>query len=307
MRGDRVLCIVGPTASGKSALADEVACRLGSSVVSIDAMQVYRGMDIGTAKTPVSERRCPLEMVDVADVGESYSVQLFQTDARDCIDRLQSEGKLPILCGGTGLYLDAVIDDMRFPKGDTSSPARKRYEEMAEAEGADAVFELLRSRDPESAELIHPNNVRRVIRALELLDEGKSYAKQHAGLRHTAPWYEASIYGIRMSRERLYARISERVDQMVAEGLVEEVRSLMDQGLAKTLTAMQAIGYKEIVAALQGSCTMDEAIDQIKMRTRRYAKRQISWFKREGRVIWLDLDAMDTNEAADRILAQEER
>ncbi len=307
MRGDRVLCIVGPTASGKSALADEVACRLGSSVVSIDAMQVYRGMDIGTAKTPVSERRCPLEMVDVADVGESYSVQLFQTDARDCIDRLQSEGKLPILCGGTGLYLDAVIDDMRFPKGDTSSPARKRYEEMAEAEGADAVFELLRSRDPESAELIHPNNVRRVIRALELLDEGKSYAKQHAGLRHTAPWYEASIYGIRMSRERLYARISERVDQMVAEGLVEEVRSLMDQGLAETLTAMQAIGYKEIVAALQGSCTMDEAIEEIKMRTRRYAKRQISWFKREGRVIWLDLDAMDTNEAADRILAQEER
>ena len=305
MKGDCVLCIVGPTASGKSALADELACRLATSVISVDAMQVYRGMDIGTAKTPVSERRCPLLMVDVADIGDAYSAQLFQEEARSCIDGLCSEGKLPILCGGTGLYLDATIDDMVFPKGDTSSETRKRYEKMAEDEGNEAVYALLESRDPASAELIHPNNVRRVIRALELLDEGKSYAVQHAGLHERAPWYNASIWGIAMDRERLYRRISVRVDQMLQDGLVDEVEGLVAAGFRDTLTAMQAIGYKEIVDCLEGSCTLPEATEEIKKRTRRYAKRQLSWFKRDGRVKWLDLDQMDTNGAADMIMEKE--
>ena len=305
MKGDRVLCIVGPTASGKSALADELACRLATSVISVDAMQVYRGMDIGTAKTPVSERRRPLLMVDVADIGDAYSAQLFQEEARICIDSLCSEGKLPILCGGTGLYLDATIDDMVFPKGDTSSETRKRYEKMAEDEGSEAVYALLESRDPASAELIHPNNVRRVIRALELLDEGKSYAVQHAGLHERAPWYDASIWGIAMDRERLYRRISVRVDQMLQDGLVDEVEGLVAAGFRDTLTAMQAIGYKEIVDYLEGSCTLSEATEEIKKRTRRYAKRQLSWFKRDGRVKWLDLDQMDTNGAADMIMEKE--
>lgn len=305
MKGDRVLCIVGPTASGKSALADELACRLATSVISVDAMQVYRGMDIGTAKTPVSERRCPLLMVDVADIGDAYSAQLFQEEARSCIDSLCLEGKLPILCGGTGLYLDATIDDMVFPKGDTSSETRKRYEKMAEDEGNEAVYALLESRDPASAELIHPNNVRRVIRALELLDEGKSYAVQHAGLHERAPWYNASIWGIAMDRERLYRRISVRVDQMLQDGLVDEVEGLVAAGFRDTLTAMQAIGYKEIVDCLEGSCTLPEATEEIKKRTRRYAKRQLSWFKRDGRVKWLDLDQMDTNGAADMIMEKE--
>lgn len=305
MKGDCVLCIVGPTASGKSALADELACRLATSVISVDAMQVYRGMDIGTAKTPVSERRRPLLMVDVADIGDAYSAQLFQEEARICIDSLCSEGKLPILCGGTGLYLDATIDDMVFPKGDTSSETRKRYEKMAEDEGNEAVYALLESRDPASAELIHPNNVRRVIRALELLDEGKSYAVQHAGLHERAPWYNASIWGIAMDRERLYRRISVRVDQMLQDGLVDEVEGLVAAGFRDTLTAMQAIGYKEIVDCLEGSCTLPEATEEIKKRTRRYAKRQLSWFKRDGRVKWLDLDQMDTNGAADMIMEKE--
>lgn len=305
MKGDRVLCIVGPTASGKSALADELACRLATSVISVDAMQVYRGMDIGTAKTLVSERRRPLLMVDVADIGDAYSAQLFQEEARSCIDSLCSEGKLPILCGGTGLYLDATIDDMVFPKGDASSETRKRYEKMAEDEGSEAVYALLESRDPASAELIHPNNVRRVIRALELLDEGKSYAVQHAGLHERAPWYNASIWGIAMDRERLYRRISVRVDQMLHDGLVDEVEGLVTAGFRDTLTAMQAIGYKEIVDYLEGSCTLPEATEEIKKRTRRYAKRQLSWFKRDGRVKWLDLDQMDTNGAADMIMEKE--
>lgn len=305
MKGDRVLCIVGPTASGKSALADELAVRLGTSVVSVDAMQVYRGMDIGTAKTPLSERRCPLLMVDVADIGDAYSAQLFQKEARACIDELASEGKLPILCGGTGLYLDATVDDMVFPKGDASSETRKRYEKMADDEGLEAVYALLEARDPASAALIHPNNVRRVIRALELLDEGKSYAVQHEGLHKRSPWYDASIWGIQMGRERLYERISERVDKMLQDGLVDEVKGLVDAGFAETLTAMQAIGYKEIVSYLEGSCTLDEATEEIKKRTRRYAKRQISWFKRDGRVKWLDLDKLDTKAAADTIMEKE--
>lgn len=305
MKGDCVLCIVGPTASGKSALADELACRLATSVISVDAMQVYRGMDIGTAKTPVSERRRPLLMVDVADIGDAYSAQLFQEEVRSCIDSLCSEGKLPILCGGTGLYLDATIDDMVFPKGDTSSETRKRYEKMAEDEGNEAIYALLESRDPASAELIHPNNVRRVIRALELLDEGKNYAVQHAGLHERAPWYNASIWGIAMDRERLYRRISVRVDQMLQDGLVDEVEGLVAAGFRDTLTAMQAIGYKEIVDYLEGSCTLPEATEEIKKRTRRYAKRQLSWFKRDGRVKWLDLDQMDTKGAADMIMEKE--
>ncbi|MCH4120085.1 MAG: tRNA (adenosine(37)-N6)-dimethylallyltransferase MiaA [Atopobiaceae bacterium] len=232
MKGDCVLCIVGPTASGKSALADELACRLATSVISVDAMQVYRGMDIGTAKTPVSERRRPLLMVDVADIGDAYSAQLFQEEARSCIDSLCSEGKLPILCGGTGLYLDATIDDMVFPKGDTSSEKRKRYEKMAEDKGNEAVYALLESRDPASAELIHPNNVRRVIRALELLEMGdEGYAPmQHAGLRAArAPC--AALRGRPLGRQRWIAREAlqrgshvARGRRCFAAGLVDEVR-----------------------------------------------------------------------------------
>lgn len=305
MKGGRVLCIVGPTASGKSALADEVALRLGTSVVSVDAMQVYRGMDIGTAKTPEAERRCPLLMVDVADIGESYSVQRYQEGARSCIDRLQEEGKTPVLCGGTGLYLDAAIDDMRFPKGTAESAGRRKYEEMAKVQGEQSVWQLLDERDPASAALIHPNNVRRTIRALELLDEGKSYAEQHAGLYSRAPWYEARIFGIAMGRDRLYERIGQRVDQMMAEGLEDEVRRLVDEGLAETLTAMQAIGYKELVSYLSGRCSRGEAIEEIKKRTRRYAKRQLSWFRHDSRIEWLDLDTRDTDGAADIICSQE--
>ena len=294
MKGDRVLCIVGPTVSGKSALADELACRLATSVISVDAMQVYRGMDIGTAKTPVSERRRPLLMVDVADIGDAYSAQLFQEEARSCIDSLCSEGKLPILCGGTGLYLDATIDDMVFPKGDTSSETRKRYEKMAEDEGSEAVYALLESRDPASAELIHPNNVRRVIRALELLDEGKSYAVQHAGLHERAPWYDASIWGIAMDRERLYRRISVRVDQMLQDGLVDEVEGLVAAGFRDTLTAMQAIGYKEIAAALRGECSREDAVETVKRESCRYAKRQLTWLRRDKGLVWLPRETYPT-------------
>ncbi|RRF99593.1 MAG: tRNA (adenosine(37)-N6)-dimethylallyltransferase MiaA [Coriobacteriaceae bacterium] len=303
MKGGKVLAIVGPTASGKSALADKVAAQLHTSEISIDAMQVYRGMDIGTAKTPVAERVCPLLMVDMADIVDNYSVQLFQTQAREYIDKLQADDQLPVLCGGTGLYLDAVIDDMRFPKGQTDSAARKKYEALAEKEDVEALYTLLQERDPDSADIIHPHNIRRVIRALEMLDEGKSYATQHKGLYKRASWYQAQIYGIAMERERLYRRIDTRVDAMFDEGLVKEVKGLMDQGLASALTALQAIGYKEIVSALNGEITLDEARKLIKKNTRHLAKRQLSWFHRDPRVNWLNLDKMTSDEAAEQIVA----
>lgn len=297
-----VLAIVGPTASGKSSLAEEVATRLSASVVSTDAMQVYRGMDIGTAKTPVGERRCPLLMVDVCPVGEDYSVRLFQRDARAAVDSLLAKGEVPVLCGGTGLYLDAVIDQMDFPSGERGSEARERYERLAESEGGDAVWRELERRDPESANLIHPHNVRRVIRALELLDQGDSYAKTHEGLHSRASHFDALIFGLQMKRQRLYRRIEERVDGMFDAGLVDEVMTLRGEGLERSTTASQAIGYKEVLELLDGRATEAEARDLVKMRTRRYAKRQISWFRRDGRVRWLDMDALDTKGAADVVL-----
>lgn len=303
MSRGRVVCVVGPTASGKSAVAELVAMRLGSSVISVDAMQVYRGMDVGTAKTPAAERRCPLLMVDVADVDEDYSVQRFQHDARSCADELLREGCVPILCGGTGLYLDAVIDEMEFPTGEKDGSVRETYERMASERGPQALHALLAERDPESAALIHPNNVRRVVRALEMLDEGVSYARHHEGLKERRPHYDAQIWGLSWPRETLYARIDARVDQMMAEGLLDEVRALAGRGLTEEVTAGQAIGYKELLEVLAGAASLEEAVELIKRRTRRYAKRQLSWFRRDGRVRWLEMDRLGVEGACEPILA----
>ena len=301
MQGDRVLCVVGPTAVGKSSVAEQVALSLGGAVVSVDSMQVYRGMNIGTAKVPKPQRRCPLYMVDIADVKEAYSVARFQSDARRCVDVLQHSGMVPVLCGGTGLYLDSVIDCMSFPHGETGSAARMVYEHYASVHGAQALYELLKSRDPQSASLIHPNNVRRVVRALEMLDKGTSYATQHEGLHSRQPYYEASIWALYLPREELYRRINIRVDNMFAHGLVDEVTTLMEQGIAESSTASGAIGYKELIGALNGQYSIDEAKDLVKRNTRRYAKRQLSWLRRDNRAIWLDMSKMDVNMAVDAI------
>ena len=288
-----LVAIVGPTASGKSTLAEHIACELSTSVVSVDAMQVYRGMDIGTAKVPVEQRRCPLLMVDVADIGQDYSVKLYQRDARACVDNLLASHSVPVLCGGTGLYLNAIIDDMRFPAGEKGGLRRTAYERELEELGAQALFQKLVERDPRSAELIHPNNVRRVIRALEMLDEGSSYATHHEGLAALAPRYDARIWAIDVERTELYRRIDERVDLMFAQGLVDEVSRLRDLGLKRSKTASQAIGYKEVLEALDGIVTLDEARETIKKRTRHYAKRQLSWFRHDKRVRWIDARDLD--------------
>lgn len=301
--GGPVAAIVGPTASGKSALADAVALELGSSVVSVDAMQVYRGMDIGTAKTPVGERPAPLLMVDVCEPSSDYSVQLFQRNCRSAVESLLGEGKTPVLCGGTGLYLNAVVDRMEFPSGEKGDRARSRYESLADELGPEGLHALLSERDPASAALIHPNNTRRVVRALEMLDEGVSYAEHNKGLHAREPFYRCLIWGLTMSRERLYERIEKRVDLMMRRGLLEEVEALRAGGLAPDSTAAQAIGYKELFGYLDGTCTLQEAVETIKTRTRRYAKRQLSWFRHDERVRWIDLDETSLEEARDVVLA----
>lgn len=293
-----VIAVVGPTASGKSAVADLVAEALGSEVVSADAMQVYRGMDIGTAKTPVSERRVPLLLVDVADPTEPYSAALYQRDSRREIDRLRAEGRVPVLCGGTGLYVRAALDEMEFPRGEVDGVTRQRYQDLAGKLGPEGVHALLAERDPESAALIHPHNVRRVVRALEMLDEGVSYARQSAGFSKPREHYPSLQFALTMDRARLYARIDARVDAMMRTGLLDEVRGLMDAGAADALTSRQAIGYKELIDALEGRCTIGEAVDLIKLRSRRYAKRQLSWFRRDPRITWLDMDVLDADGAA---------
>lgn len=297
------VAIVGPTAVGKSAVADCVALQLDTSVVSADSMQVYRGMDIGTAKTPQEERPVPLLMVDVVDPGTPYSAALFQHDARLCIDSLIQDGKLPVVCGGTGLYLRAALDDMSFPSGEVDSSSRRHYDKLARKLGAQGLHDLLAQRDPASAAEIHPHNVKRTIRALEMHDEGVSYAQQKRGFSAPKPWYTTRYFGLTMDRAVLYQRIDERVDLMMERGLLDEVRCLVGRGLAEALTAQQAIGYKELIDYLNGSISFEAAVDLIKMRSRRYAKRQLSWFRRDERITWIDMDACSIDAAAQAILA----
>lgn len=295
------VAIVGPTAVGKSDAADRLAARLSSEVLSCDAMQIYRGMDIGTAKMMPEECSAPLRLVDIVDPGVAYSAALYQSDARAHIERLLGEQRLPVFCGGTGLYLKAALDEMDFPSGDLEDERRAGYQELAERIGEEALHALLAERDPESAAVIHPHNVRRVIRALEMHDDGVSYAEQKSKFSVPRERYHALWFGLTRSRKLLYERINLRVDLMFEQGLVGEVRGLMDQGLGDALTSMQAIGYKEIIDALRGTISMDEARDLIKMRSRRYAKRQLSWFKRDDRIVWFDMDEFTIDEVVDDI------
>ena len=303
----RVACIVGPTASGKSDVAELVAMQLGGEVVSVDSMQVYRGMDIGTAKLDPAHRRVPLHMVDVTDVGTTYSVAQFQRDARACCDAIAAEGGVPVLCGGTGLYLDAVIDQLEFPTGEVIDERRTAYERLARDEGPQALYAMLLERDARSAALIHPNNVRRVIRALELCDDGQSYATRNEGLRQHQPYYDAALWALVWPREVLYARIDKRVEQMFADGLVDEVRALDAQGLRTSQTASQAIGYKEVLQLVDGLIDLEEAKNLVKRNTRHYAKRQLSWLQRDGRADMIDLSTCSPTDAALHICKEWER
>lgn len=287
-----VIVIAGPTGVGKSELAELVAARCGAEIVSADSMQVYRHMDIGTAKVMPDDRGVPYHCIDIVDPGDVYSAALYQRDAREAIAGIRARGRNVVVCGGTGLYIRAALDDMEFPKGEqVGNPVREGYERYAEENGPEALHSLLRERDPESAALIHPNNVRRVVRALEMLDDGKRYCEQTAGMREYSPSIDAIYTGLTMETPNLYAAIDARVEGMMRAGLLGEVRWLVDNGYRDAMTSMQAIGYKELLGVLDGSSSLEEAVEAIKRGTRRYSKRQRTWFRRDPRYVWYGVDS----------------
>lgn len=285
-----VIAIVGPTASGKSKIADGLAEKLSGAVISADSMQIYRYMNIGTAKMDSDSCRAPLYMVDVCEPDTAYSAALYQRAARKIIDSCLKKNEIPIICGGTGLYVRAALDVMDFPTGESKDPLRLKLQSYAATHGAEALYERLKKLDPESASVIHPHNVRRVIRAIEMAYTGESYAEQKAHFSQAESFYPTLYFGLTMDRDRLYQRINHRVDEMFEQGLVNEVTYLVERGYKSALTSMQAIGYKEVIDALDGKITLDESRDLIKLRTRRYAKRQLSWFRRDKRITWIDMD-----------------
>lgn len=298
----RVIAIVGPTAVGKSTLAQDLAVRLDGEIVSADSMQVYRGMDIGTAKLSPAERRVPHHCLDLIDPGEDFSAALYQRVAREAIASVLSRGRVPVVTGGTGLYVRAALDDMRFPLGDIAGDERQRLEDLAESIGSHELHARLAQLDPDSAAMIHPNNLRRVIRALEMAAGGASYAEQAAGFAARASVYDTRFIGLDMERDALYARIDERVDDMLANGLLDEIRGLLEAGFRGALTAAQAIGYKEFLPVIDGVLELDDAVAQVKQASRRYAKRQLTWFRSDPRIGWIDVTVMSRDELLDRAL-----
>ena len=286
-----IVCVVGPTASGKSSLAQHIALALAGEVVSADSMQIYRGMDIGTGKVLPNERLVAHHGLDIVEPGEAFSAALFQAYARDCFTAIDARGSRSILCGGTGFYVRAAIDDYRFPRGEQiDNPIREECLRIAQEHGAQELWNRLKARDAASADIIPANDVKRVSRAFELLADGTTYAAQKEKLAHIEPFYESVWIGLNVSPELLRERIDKRVDSMMENGLVDEVKGLLSRGLRTALTANQAIGYKEIVAALDGAITLDEAVTQIKVATHQYAKRQRTWFRKEKRVRWIDAE-----------------
>lgn len=290
-----VIAVVGPTATGKSSCAEALARQLDGEIVSADSMQVYKGMDIGTAKVPQAERSVAYHCLDLAQPSEEFNANRYQKEARAAIDDILVREKQPIVCGGTGLYVRAALDDFDLGEGEQDDEVsskrekrRKRLEAEASALGTEAFYAKLVARDAKSAALIHPHNTRRVIRAFEWLEEGGSYAQQAAGFDEHNEYYPTVFLGLDIPREELYLRINARVEQMIQAGLLEETRGLLKQGYESALTAQQAIGYKELVPVLAGKEELEVAVDKIQRASRQYAKRQKSWFRRDERIHWLD-------------------
>ena len=287
-----ILAIVGPTASGKSALALALAKRLGGEIVSCDSMQIYRGMDIGTAKPTAEEMsEVPHHLIDIADPEQEFSVMDFVAAAERAVADILSRGKLPVLCGGTGLYLDAFLRGGVAETPGADPTLRAELAALADAHGAEYLHAMLKEVDPESADTVHQNNVRRVIRALEIYHAtGIPKSEWDRRSLQMPSRYEATVLGLSYSdRELLYRRIEERVEQMMENGLVEETRRLMERGVFEvSRTASAAIGYKELLPYLKGEQELDAAVTELKTATRRYAKRQMTWFLAKPYVHWIE-------------------
>ena len=301
----QVVCVVGPTASGKTALGVWLAKHYNGEVVSCDSMQIYRGMDIGTAKPTREEMdSVPHHMIDVADPEEDYSAERYRREAVPVVDDILARGKLPIIVGGTGLYLDALLNGHDFAVKSTGwrEKLQKKYDE----EGIQPLWEALTEIDPESATRLHPMDTKRVIRALEVWYEtGETISAHNAATRLLPPRYTALKLGLNYEdRADLYARIDARVEEMAASGLADEVRVLLESGVSSGCTAMQAIGYKELCAAVEDGGDLTAALDEVKLRSRQYAKRQLTWFRRDRTTQWYRHGSQPDPEALRRFAAE---
>ena len=297
-----ILAVVGPTASGKTGLAVALAHRLCGEVVSADSMQIYKGLSIGTAKPTEEEMEgVPHHLIDFLPPDAPFSVADYLESAHAAIERICAQGHTPILCGGTGLYLSSLLDDLKLSESEADPIYRATLSKRAEREGAEAIWQELHAVDPETAASLHPNNMGRVIRALEVYHQTGVTMTEHRRRSRLEPSrYDPCIVGLSYEdRARLYARIDRRVDQMLADGLLEEARSFYAAYGDPTVapTASQAIGYKELWPYLAGTCTLEEAVEHLKRQTRRYAKRQLTWFRRDERVHWFDPDRYETLDA----------
>ncbi|MCS6860746.1 MAG: tRNA (adenosine(37)-N6)-dimethylallyltransferase MiaA [Abditibacteriales bacterium] len=290
-----MVAIVGPTGTGKTDVAIELAKMIGGEIVSADSMQVYRYLDIGTAKaTPQQRAEVPHHLIDIVDPDEDYSVTRFQEDAQRAIGEILARGRTPIVVGGTGFYVRAVLGGLRFPPVPPQWELRKRLQKEAEERGAEFLHERLRQVDPVSAARIHPRNVKRVMRALEVFEVTGKPVSAHRVHRLDAPSqikYNPVVFGLTMQRERLYRRLDARVDAMLAAGFLDELRGLLQRGYDERLPPLQGLGYRQMLAYLRGEMEFEQAVMLWKRDTRRYAKRQWTWFRREPDVRWVDVEA----------------
>lgn len=294
-----LIVLAGPTAVGKTELSVRLAERIGGEIISADSMQVYRGMDIGSAKATEEERRgIPHYLLDILDPSEEFHVVAFQEAAREAMKKIYANGHIPILTGGTGFYIQAITRDIDFTETGGDPAFRRELEQMAAEGRGQELYERLRAVDPEAAQEIHPNNHKRVIRALEYAHySGEKISEHNRRERERSSPYRLLYLVLSRDRQELYRRIDRRVDLMMENGLLDEVRALREKGYDRSLVSMQGLGYKELLACLDGECTLEEAVYTIKRDTRHFAKRQLTWFKRESDAVWLAWEDYPTEEA----------
>lgn len=285
-----LIVLTGPTAVGKSELSIALAARIGGEIISADSMQVYRHMDIGSAKImPDQMSGIPHHLIDVLEPAEEFNVVIFQEMAKGALKDIYARGHVPIVVGGTGFYIQALLYDIDFTKNDEDTALRSQLNQIAATQGSEVLFERLRSIDPESCEIIHANNVKRVIRAIEFYEKtGVKISEHNKMQRQNVSPYNFAYFVLNDDRDKLYGRIDVRVDQMMAQGLMEEVANLAKCGCTREMVSMQGLGYKEILDYLDGRITLDEAVYLIKRDTRHFAKRQLTWFRKERDVIWVN-------------------
>ena len=296
---NKVIAIAGPTAVGKTKFAIEVARRFDGEVVSCDSMQLYKFMNIGSAKPDAEElAQVKHHLVDIIDPRVTFSVAEYQQLAKAAIADVMSRSKVPVISGGTGLYLNSLIYDMDFSSNPGDLTYRKELEKIAEEEGSEAVHRMLQNEDADAAALIHPNNTKRIIRALERLHDGEGNVRPFSGILKETDDYEMILVGLTRERQELYDRINARVEILINNGLVDEVKELMAMGLTSDDISMKGIGYKEIIAFLNNEYDLETAVDTVKKNTRHYAKKQLTWYRRYDRINWLNISEFNSDEEA---------